>query len=104
MPGWLWQKRQALSPMGSSPIGIKVHTATDGRDVLINDPDGWEVDQPWLWWLGPAGGDGTGGPYGNPLTPNDPMGAGTLPAVSRCTSIICDTIAGLPWQVFRGDY
>ena len=24
--------------------------------------------------------------------------------MTRCTSLICDTISGLPWQVFRGDY
>jgi HK97 family phage portal protein len=97
---WLWQRQQ--SPLGT-PIGTqvgRVHTATDGRDVLLNDPDGWEVDQPWLWWTGPAGGDGTGGPYGNPLSNAVP--GSQLPAVSRCTSIICDTIGGLPWQVFRG--
>jgi phage portal protein BeeE len=80
---------------------VRVLTATDGRDMLHNDPDGWEVDQPWLWWCGPAGGDGTGGPLGNP-----PPGAGMpgrIPAaVTRCTSLICDTIAGLPWQVRRG--
>ena len=29
-------------------------------------------------------------------------GARSLPAVSRCTSIIVDTIAGLPWNVRRG--
>ena len=79
---------------------VRVLTATDGRDMLMNDPDGWEVDQPWLWWQGPAGGDGTGGPLGNP-----PPGAGApwrLPAaVTRCTNLICDTIAGLPWQVRR---
>jgi HK97 family phage portal protein len=80
-------------------------SATDGRDVLINDPDGWEVDQPWLWWAGPAGGDGTGGPYGHPLTNDaDPRGLTSLPAVNRCTSLVVDTIAGLPWHVFRGDY
>jgi HK97 family phage portal protein len=102
--GWIWQKRSAaLSPMGT-PVGLKLHTATDGRDVLLNDPDGWEVDQPWLWWMGPAGSDGTGGPYGNPLDNNDPLGAGTIPAVTRCTSIICDTIAGLPWKVYKGEY
>jgi phage portal protein BeeE len=77
-----------------------VYTATEGRDMLVNDPDGWEVDQPWLWWQGPADGNG-GGPLGNP-----PPGAGRpwrIPAaVTRCTSLICDTIAGLPWQVRRG--
>jgi len=94
--GWIWQKRAA--------IGGVMRTATDGRDVLLNSPDGWEVDAPQLWWLGPAGGDGTGGPLGHPLNSDDPYGAASLPAVSRCTSIICDTIAGLPWNVFRGDY
>ena len=34
--------------------------ATDGRDVLLNSPDGWEVEQPWLYWLGP--GNGATGP------------------------------------------
>ena len=105
----LFNRRQA-TPLGSDPIrsprerGIRVHTATDGRDVLLNDPDGWEVDQPWLWWLGPA--DGSQGPYGNPLMPTegDPFGVSSLPGVTRCTSIIADTIAGLPWHVVRGDY
>lgn len=72
--------------------------------MLWNTPDGWEVDAPWLWWLGPAGGDGTGGPYGNPLTNQSPgeMVMSTLPGARRCTAIICDTLAGLPWHVFRG--
>jgi HK97 family phage portal protein len=105
--------RRAASPLGD-PIrspregpAVHVHTATDGRDVLLNDPDGWEIDAPQLWWLGPAGGDGTGGPYGNPLVASidgDPRGLATLPAVTRCTSIVADTIAGLPWHVIRGDY
>lgn len=80
-----------------------MHTATDGRDVLENTPDGWEVDAPWLWWTGPAGGDGTGGPFGNPLDGSNVRGT-SLPAVNRCTSLICDTIAGLPWDVVRGEY
>lgn len=80
----------------------KLLYATDGRDVLLNDPDGWEVEQPRLWWDGPAGGDGTSGPYGNP-----PPGAGSpalraLPAMARCRSLICDQLAGVPWQVHRG--
>jgi HK97 family phage portal protein len=84
-----------------------VHTATDGRDVLMNDPDGWEIDAPWMWWLGPAGGDGTGGPWGNPIpgaTAPAELALGGLPAAQRCTSLIVDTIAGLPWHVFRGEY
>lgn len=91
-PPALVETRQAPSP--------RVRTATDGRDMLLNTPDGWEVDSPWLWWNGPAGGDGTGGPLGNP-----PPGANVPPrmpaAVTRCTSLICDTLAGMPWQVRR---
>jgi phage portal protein, HK97 family len=92
--------------------GVDVHRATDGRDVVKNGPpDGWVVDEPWLWW--DAGGteinqppeppDGTDATsWGNP-----PPGAGMapclqVPAVTRCTSLIADTIAGLPWQTVRG--
>jgi HK97 family phage portal protein len=98
--------RRSASPIGGDPIDSprgRLRTATDGRDLVINSPDGWEIDAPWLWWLGPAGSDGTGGPYGNP-----PPGARadyaitTLPAAMRCSSIICDTLAGLPWDVKRG--
>ena len=79
--------------------------ATDGRDVLENTPDGWEVDQPWLWWDGPAGSDGgTGGPWGNP-----PPGArgqfggrSALPAMGRCRALIADALAGVPFNVYRG--
>lgn len=90
---------------GNGPASSRILTATDGRDMLLNSPDGWEVDTPALWWLGPAGGDGTGGPFGNPPPGADSYGAGiasSIPAVSRCTSIICDTIAGLPWNLYAG--
>ena len=86
---------------------VRLLTATDGRDVLENTPSGWEVDAPWLWWLGPAGGDGTGGPFGNPLDASSSSTtppSGNLAAVNRCTSLISDTIAGLPWDVIRGDF
>lgn len=96
-------RRAATLPPGN-PIGA-IHSATDGRDVLVNSPDGWVVDNPALWWLGPSGSDGTGGPFGHPIDggPNELI-ASTLPAARRCTSIIVDTIAGLPWHVLRGDY
>src|SRR4051812_20729750 len=82
---------------------VRMLGATDGRDLLVNNPAGWEVAQPWLWWAGPANGNGTGGPFGNPPPgANDPSGLFSLPAVSRATSIICDTIAGLPWHIFKG--
>jgi HK97 family phage portal protein len=82
-----------------------VLTATDGRDILTdNTPAGWEVLQPWLWFTGPADMNVIGNPPpGAQLFGGDgPYGRSSLPAVSRCTSIIADTIAGMPWQVFRG--
>jgi hypothetical protein len=83
----------------------RLFTATDGRDVLQNTPDGWEIDKPWLWWDGPAGGDGTGGPWGNPIPGADmpyAMKGSAIPAMSRCRSLICDVLAGVPWKVYRG--
>lgn len=105
----IFSKRAAAPVPGGDPIesprrGGQVHVRTDGRDVLVNSPDGWEQDAPWLWWTGPAGGDGTGGPFGMPLSTSDPTGTASMAAVSRCTSIICDTISGLPWYVRRGEY
>ena len=46
---------------------------------------------------------GSGGPFGNPI-PGAGAGTGwaSLPAVSRSTSLIVDTLAGLPWHVLRG--
>lgn len=83
--------------------GARLLTATDGRDMLVNTPDGWEIDKPWLWFDGPASGDGGGTVYGNP----PPNAAGynryaCIPAVARCTSIIADTLASMPFKVLRG--
>ena len=75
-----------------------VLTATDGRDVLFNSPDGWEVEQPWLWWTG------SGGPWGNPIPGSSNWASfANMPGVARATSLIVDTIATLPWHVYRGD-
>ena len=76
--------------------------ATDGREILHNDPDGWEISQPWLWWNGPAGGDGTGGPWGNPPPGANGTGRGVMPGVSYCTNLIAGTLSGLPWRVQKG--
>lgn len=87
----------------------QVHTATDGRDILRNTPDGWEVDQPWLWWDGPADGDGTGGPWGNPPPGAEgggwasPHGYLAVPAFLQCTNLIAEQIAAMPWQVYGPD-
>jgi HK97 family phage portal protein len=84
----------------------QIHYATDGREILLNTPDGWEVDAPWLWWDGPADGDGTGGPWGNP-PPGAELAAPsryglTLPAVTRCTQLLAENVAGMPWKTYRG--
>lgn len=82
-----------------------IHTATDGRDILINTPDGWEVDRQYLWWDGPADGDGTGGPFGNP-PPDADLGPSSWgwasPVVTRCLQLTADKISGLPWKTFKG--
>jgi HK97 family phage portal protein len=100
--------RSALWPPDAVPelrAGVAVHTATDyGRDILQNQPDGWEVDNQWLWWVdGPGAGTPNG--FGNPppdARDGNGSGASSIPAVMRCTAIIADTIAGLPWRVYRG--
>jgi HK97 family phage portal protein len=83
--------------------GVMLH-ATDGRDVLLNDPDGWAVEQPALWWTGPAGSNGSGGgPWGHPIPGSTPyVGFAAIPSVARCTSLVCDILAALPWHVRRG--
>lgn len=84
----------------------QIHTATDGRDILLNSPDGWEVEQPWLWWDGPAGGDGTGGPWGNPPPGAQDAAPGyrglALSTVTRCLELTADPVAQMPWKVYRG--
>lgn len=84
-------------------ISSSILQATDGRDVIAdNTPDGWEVERPWLWWTDPP--NGAGRVWGNPI-PGAGEGAttfGGIPAVARCTSIIVDTIASLPWKVYTG--
>ena len=97
------RNRLELAGAALERLGRRVATyrATEGRDILHNRPDGWEVDQPALWWTGPP--DGMAPVWGNPPPGAEPSAwYSTLPAVTRCTSIIADTIAGLPWHVLRG--
>jgi HK97 family phage portal protein len=93
-----------LQPLVGPGIG-NLHTATDGRDILINTPDGWEVDKQYLWWDGPADGDGTGGPFGNPPPDAElePSSFGwASPVVSRCLQLTADKTASMPWKTYRG--
>lgn len=81
----------------------KLLYATDGRDILQNSPDGWEIDQPWLWWTG-NGSDDTGS--GDVVWGNPPPGAdgqrGSLPAMGRCRALIADALAGVPFACYQG--
>lgn len=79
----------------------RIFSATDGRDILKNTPDGWEVDRPWLWWDGGSDG-GQGDVWGNPPPGAWPHFKRLLPAMARCRALICDTLAGVPWDVYRG--
>jgi HK97 family phage portal protein len=81
-----------------------IYYATDGRDTLFNDPDGWEVGKPWLWWSGASDTEGVqSGPWGNPLPGANSRAPGwSLPAVTRCTNLVASTLAGLPIRVQRG--
>lgn len=94
------------NPFQPPAIGVgNLHTATDGRDILINTPDGWEVDRQYLWWDGPADSDGTGGPFGNPPPDADlgPTTAGwASPVVSRCLQLTADKISSMPWKTYQG--
>lgn len=81
-------------------IATNILRGTDGRDVLHNSPDGWEVEAPWLWWTF------SGGPtsIGNPLPgAGNLAGFSSIPAVSRATNLIVRTLAALPWHVYRND-
>lgn len=92
-----------LAPFGGG-VG-NIHTATDGRDILINTPDGWEVDRQYLWWDGPADGDGTGGPFGNP-PPDADLGPSAFgwasPVMTRCLQLTADKTASMPWKTYQG--
>ena len=79
-------------------VGVNVFTASEGRDMLFNDPDGWEIERPWLWYDAPA----EGAVLGNPPPGSGEMRRGLPAAVRRATSIIADGLAGMPWQVFQG--
>lgn len=96
-----------MTVIGSARLALRQMTtnllrATDGRDVLLNSPDGWEVEQPWLYWLGP--GNGAQGPFGHPIPGADgTAGYASIPGVARASSLIVDTIATLPWHMYRGE-
>lgn len=87
-----------------------------GGDLLRNTPDGWVsgTDAGVLWWRGSDQLDAllseSSGGYrritrdGIVYTFPDGGGRpGSLPAVGRATSLIADTLSGLPWRLVRGN-
>lgn len=97
----------ALGVTGTTPSGLgSVHTATDGRDILWNDPDGWEIDRPWVWWEGDAPSNpNAGNTIGNPPPGADFAGdiwGWGLPVVSRCLQLGPDKVAQMPFKTYRG--
>jgi HK97 family phage portal protein len=96
-----WSTALAPARVALRQFTTNLLRATDGRDVLLNSPDGWEVEQPWLFWTGP--GNGTLGPFGHPIPGANGTGYGALPAVARATGLIVDTLATLPWHVYRDE-
>ena len=78
-------------------------------DLLLNSPDGWVIDQPQLHWLGPDNltallAQHTGQPFGSPAAAAQTIESqgGGFPAVTRATSLIVDTLSGVPWELHKG--
>ena len=72
-----------------------------GLDLLMNDPDGWVIDRPDLRWLGSDQlATLTGAAGGADLNVAEP--GNSFPAITRATSLICDSLAGVAWNVRRG--
>lgn len=78
------------------------HNERTGK-LLMNDPDGWVIDQPELRWLG---SDSLASLTAGGSSPNNGMDVAepgnSFPAITRATGLICDPIAGSKWEVKRG--
>lgn len=72
---------------------VRARYARTNGNFLVNSPDGFPSGQDpvTLWWVGDDS------PIVTPTAP----GAG-LAAVTRATSLICDTISALPWRYLSG--
>lgn len=102
VPEWVEVADRIVEVRGSTARVGQIHTATDGREILRNSPDGWEVERPWIWWNGPDGDD-------PPVWGNPPPGAdrndwrrSVPPTLGKCRQLVADALAGVPWKVFRG--
>jgi HK97 family phage portal protein len=74
-------------------------------DLLFNDPDGWVIEQPQLRWLGSdqlalLTTQSSGGEGDSALDVAEP--GNSFPAITRATTLICDSLASVRWQVYRG--
>ena len=95
-----------MSNLPVSRIQKRAAYVRTNANLLVNDPDGWVSNQlvpmAWgdvdpstaSWWLGDDRGGGAW-----PIGPNGPLSReGILPATTRCTSIIVDTIVRTLWR------
>ena len=69
-------------------------------DLLMNDPDGWVIDRPDLTYRGTDSWREITLPVGGSLGKDDDPSA--LPAITRATSLICDTLSGQHLDLQRG--
>jgi HK97 family phage portal protein len=83
------------------------HNAGSG-DFVNNTPDGWVIDRPELSWWGSDQAPSLhllgGVTSPSPVTADEVLAPGSaFPAVTRATSLIVDTLAGVPWEVVKGE-
>ena len=71
--------------------------ARGSHNLLVNHNNTYLSAQEPIWWNGIDTGAGVW-----PIGPNGPNSQGNLPAVSRATSLIVNTLASLPWRVRTG--
>lgn len=87
--------------------------ATESKDVILNSPDGWVTEAPWMIYSDPTYGPGgpgapigTGGTFSGIGLPGDdyhPRGALAIPGVARATGLIVDPLVSVSWGIYRKD-
>jgi HK97 family phage portal protein len=79
-------------------------TRAGDRSILVNDPDGFPSSTPWI--VQPTSGFANPGVAwlgsDSPAWFQGPTQAAGLPQVSRALGLIADSIASMPWAVYRG--
>lgn len=81
-----------------------MYTRTGARPIRVNDPDGW-MTEPAIPQPGSGGSDNPGFHWVGSDSPSwftSPTVGGGLPSVYRALGLIVDSIASVPWAVYRG--